>query len=103
MKSAQEKIAKKLTVEDARKAIEVLASYGRTRYVPEAKPTIGQCIGIAIAACTDAVVDAAMEMLEDWNYHLAVAAIAAIQHGQGKVERQGRHLTIELPEHWDRL
>ena len=25
------------------------------------------------------------------------------RHGQGNVQHQGRHLTIELPEHWDRL
>jgi hypothetical protein len=56
----------------------------------------------SIGSCTDSVVDAAIAMLEDWNYHLAVAAIAAIQKGQGKVERLRRHLTIELPEHWDR-
>ena len=91
------------TIEDARQAVEVLAQYGRTRFCESANPSRGQCIGIAVSACTDSVVDAAVEMLEDWNYHLAVAAIAAIQKGQGTVRREGRHLTIELPEHWDRL
>jgi len=45
-------------------------------------------------------VDAAMTMLEDWNAHLAVAAVAAIEKGQGKVTRKGRKLTIILPEWW---
>ena len=91
------------TIEDARQAVEVLALYGRNRFCESANPSRGQCIGIGVSACTDAVVDAATEMLEDWNYHLCVAAIAAIQRGQGTVRRDGRHLTIELPEHWDRL
>ena len=91
------------TLDDARRAVEVLAEYGRTRFCESVTPSYGQCVGIAVASCTDAVVDAAVTMLEDWNYHLAVAAIAAIQRGQGTVKRKGRQLTIELPEHWGGL
>jgi hypothetical protein len=91
---------RKPTIEDARKAVQTLQAYGRTRFCKTSNPSSGQCIGLAVSACTDSVVDAAMEMLEDWNYHLAVAAIAAIQQGQGRVERKGRRLTIVLPEHW---
>ena len=103
MNSAKNKNVKIPTIDDARKAVEVLARYGQTRFCKSATPSHGQCIGIAVSAVTDAVVDATIEMLQDWNYHLAVAAIAAIQHGQSKVERRGRHLSIELPEHWDKL
>jgi hypothetical protein len=94
---------REVTVEDARKAVETLALYGRKRFTSEADPTPGMCIGMAVSACTGDVVDAAMEMLEDWNYHLAVAAIAAIQKNQGTFKRKGRILTIKLPKHWDRL
>jgi hypothetical protein len=95
--------AKNLTIEDARQAVEVLAQYGRTRFCKTASTTRGTCIGKAVSAVTDDVVDAAISMLEDWNYHIAVAAISAIQQGQGTVLREGRHLTIELPEHWDKM
>ena len=91
------------TIEDARQAVELLAQYGRSRFCESASHSHGQCIGIAVSACTDSVVDAAVEMLEDWNYHLCVAAIGAIQQGQGTVQREGRHLSIELPEHWANL
>ena len=92
---------KEPTIEDARLAMQVLAAYGRTRFCKTANPTSGQCIGLAVASCTDAVVDAAMAMLEDWNYHLAVAAVAAIEKGQGTAKRNGRTLSIMLPRHWE--
>lgn len=98
---------KTITIEQVRKAVEVLIAYGRTRYTPEARDrkSRGACIGMAVAAVNDApsIVDMAIEALEDWNGHLSVAALAAIEHGQGKMERKGRLLTIELPEHWGKL
>jgi hypothetical protein len=72
MTSPKNKPVKKPAIDDARAAVEVLAKYGRTRFCKTATPTRGQCIGIAVSACTDSVVDAAIEMLQDWNYHLAV-------------------------------
>jgi hypothetical protein len=92
----------KIGVKQAKAALEILKAYGRQAYCPTAEVTPGECICIAIARLNDtpAVVDAAIEMLEDWNGHLSVAAISAIEKGHGKVERKGRKLTITLPEWW---
>lgn len=90
------------TIEDARKAVEVLRSFGRNRLNEDAQHSYGACVGLGIASVTDSVLDASMAMLEDWNYHVAVAAIAALQGmpGQGTATRKGCTLTILLPEHW---
>jgi len=94
------------TIEAVRKAVEILIAYGRTRYSPEARSRMsrGQCIGLAVASVNDApaIVDMAIAALEDWNGHLSVACLSAIEQGQGVVERKGRMLTITLPEHWGR-
>lgn len=93
------------TPEQARQAADILEAYGSSRYCPSArdKMTRGAKIGMALAAVTDDVVNVAVEMLQDWNFHLSVAAILAIEIGQGTVQREGRHLTITLPEHWQNM
>lgn len=71
----------------------------------------GRALGYAAYASLDApeCVEAAIEMLEQWNGHLSVAAIGAIEKGRtdpryGKVlERKGNILTIQLPDHWSKL
>jgi len=90
------------TLEAVRGLFDRIQLYGRTCYDHKAEVSRGQCIGIAFARLSEPqeVVDAAMTMLEDWNAHLAVAAVAAIEKGQGKVTRKGRKLTIILPEWW---
>jgi hypothetical protein len=80
----------------------VLAQYGRSAF-QSSEARRGQCIGYSIYAACDAaeVIDAACEMLEEWNCHLSVAAVRAIERGDGKVVRKGRKLTILLPKHWE--
>ena len=92
------------TIEQVRSMVERLHEYGQGCYKKEARPVDrGTAIGKAIAAVSgpEVVVPAAIEMLEDWNGHLSVAAIAAIEQGQGKVVRKGRKLTITLPKGWE--
>lgn len=91
-----------VTLKEAKAALEVLKKYGKAGYCRTAQVTDGHCIGLAVArlTCGTEVVKAATTMLEDWNAHLATAAIAAIEQGQGTVERKGRQLTITLPEWW---
>jgi hypothetical protein len=90
--------------EDARKAVDVLAAYGRTHFNPEAYVSRGKCIGKGVVSAMniDEVIPATIEMLEDLNCYLAAAAVAAIEIGQGygKVHRDGCKLIIELPDHW---
>lgn len=91
------------TREEARAAFETLVAFGRDAFSQASTPpSEGTCIGYSVYAFTAGVVDAAMEMLEQWNYHLCVAAIAAIQErdNSGSCKREGRKLTIELPEWW---
>ena len=84
------------------KARDALEARGRLGFKPGVEVSRGRAIGFALyAACQpQECVDIALEMLEQWNGHLTVAAIAAIEKGQGKVSRNGRDLRIELPEHW---
>lgn len=93
--------------DEVRQAIDILEAHGRRCYSDEYrdKQSRGSCIGLALAHLSDpqTVVDAAIEALEDWNCHLSVAAIAAIEKGQGTVNRKGRKLTIILPEWWGRM
>ncbi len=79
-----------------------LVEYGRSAF-HSSEASRGQCIGYSIYAACDAaeVIDAALEMLEQWNAHLSVAALRAIERGDGKVVRKGRKLTIILPKHWE--
>ena len=92
---------------DRKQAVETLETIGRKGFTPEAQDRIsrGQCIGHALAYAIDsnAATDAAMELLEAWNGHLSVACIDAIEHGKGQVTREGRTLTIILPEHWAKI
>lgn len=73
----------------AEKAITTLVEFGKDGLADNA--TRGQRLGYALYAFNDpsTVVDAAMEALEQWNGHLSVAVLAAIERGQGKVTRQG--------------
>ena len=93
--------------EEVRQALDILEAHGRNCYTDEysATQSRGSCIGLALAHLSDppTVVDAAIEALEDWNGHLTVAAISAIEKGQGKVTRKGRKLTIMLPEWWGKM
>jgi hypothetical protein len=96
---------REITQKSALRAIATLVKFGRQGFVPEARVGMGKCLGKAIAALNDdrVVVDAAIESLEQWNGHLSVAAIGAIEKGLGKVERDGRTLTIILPESWENV
>lgn len=112
---AQAEAKKRPTEEMAAAALEVLVAYGRAAHT--SKVSRGVAIGNAvfsldmpthppeegISACTEVVVDAAMEMLEQWNGHLSVACIAAIEKDHGKVERKGNVVTITLPEYWKKI
>lgn len=95
-----------ISQKSALRALATLVKFGREGFKPEAKVGMGRCLGKAIAALNGelVVVDAAMESLEQWNGHLSVAVIGAIEKGgeeYGKVVRQGRILTIVLPESWE--
>jgi hypothetical protein len=84
-------------------AVNVLAEQGQKSFTfPESK---GRCAGLALARQLgpDATVDACLEGLQDWNAHLAYAAVDAIEKGNGEVKREGRTLTITLPEYWGRI
>jgi hypothetical protein len=43
--------------------------------------------------------DMALEALEQWNFHLEVAALGAIR--DGKFDRHGASLHLQLGEHWN--
>ena len=98
------KAVKRPTTKQVDKAMEVIARYGRSAFNATAEVTHGQCIGYAVYARNEGFIccDAAIEMLEEWNFHLEVALLLAVQKGQGTVSRKGRTVTIILPEHWDR-
>ena len=91
------------TEAQARAAVNLLIRYGRMGW--DVRVPDGQAFGSAVAPIigNDEVARAAMAMLEDWNGHLSVAAIDAIEHGNGKVKRVGRELKITLPAHWSRM
>jgi len=86
-------------------AISTLATAGRNCKCPTAHVSRGTAIGHSLYGRMDynTCIACAIEMLEQWNGHLSVAAIDAIEHGRGMVHREGRLLTIELPEHWGPL
>jgi hypothetical protein len=86
-----------------RAALAVLEKYGRSMFHNGSCVSTGTAVGAAIYSVMGAqdCVMMAVEALEQWNAHLAVAAIAAIEQGKGTVHREGRHLTITLPEWWD--
>ena len=67
----------------------------------EGRSSKGVSIGAALYGNLSAedCIDAAIEMLEQWNGHLSAAAITAIEKG-GNVTRTGRILRIELPQEW---
>ena len=99
---------------DVKAAIRTLEQYGRDAHqYPISK---GHAIGYGVFAqamfdmpdasceeCAMTMVDAAMEMLEQWNCHLGVAVLNAIYHEKGRVTRKGRRVYITLPEHWRQL
>lgn len=77
--------------------------YGRQAHT--GKVSRGTAIGFSFYSCSgpEVVVDAAIESLEQWNGHLSVACLNAIEKGHGKVVRKGNILTITLPEHWKKF
>ena len=98
----------------AREAYTTLVAYGQSKHtgrVSEGEALGYACFALEMASDPAAtieksckvVTEAAMEMLTQWNGHLSVAAIDAIENGKGKVTRDGRFLSIILPEHWGRL
>ena len=84
------------------RALRALERYGKTRFCKTSKTTRGQRLGMAIYSLCDVdkVVDVAIEALEQWNCHLGVAVLSVLYRGQGSVERTGRKMVFELPEHW---
>lgn len=87
----------------AAKALKVVERFGQQGFTSEQSQ--GKCIGLALARLVGSpvVVDAAIAGLEDWNGHLSVAAVSAIERGHGTVTREGRTLTIILPEWWGKI
>jgi hypothetical protein len=82
-------------------AIATLEQYGRAAFA-KSETRRGTAIGYALYGLMSAaeVVDVAIEALEEWNGHLSVAALRAIERGDGEISRQGRDLRIRLPKHW---
>lgn len=95
---------KRITDEQAEAAIDTLEAFGREGFVREARDKVsrGTAIGVAIHCFCHLpdCVDAAFQMLDEKNAHLAAAALAAIEKGQGEVKRDGRDLHITLPPWW---
>ena len=93
-------------------AIDTLERYGRTGFSDPRRVSRGTAIGYALyAACdVDSIFDAAVEALQQWNAHLLVAGLLALQRGKwgdlrgeppnGSVTRDGRHVRIKLPRWW---
>jgi hypothetical protein len=81
-------------------ALAVLAKHGRVGFYDPTKVSRGTAVGHAIWLPLDVsgCFDMAKEVLEEWNMHLAVAALDALNNGSFK--HKGRKLTITLPEHW---
>lgn len=81
-------------------AKQILKTEGKKYFCPTAKPTGGECIGAALFHTTDpaTILDIAITSLEQWNYHLAVAALIAIK--ENKFKKIGKTLTVTLPEYW---
>ena len=83
-------------------ALAVLEKHGRKIFRKASQVSRGEAIGAAIyyqLGSQDCGM-LAKEVLEQWNAHLAAAAIDAIEFQQGTVIREGRLLTITLPEWW---
>jgi len=93
----------KISRHEAYKAFHVLEQFGRQQFCESTRndQTEGQCIGIGISAFTGDVVAVAKTVLQDWNYHMEMAVITAIQSGD--CTREGRIVTLTLPEHWDKM
>jgi hypothetical protein len=102
-----------ITLEQARAAVEVLVQYGRQGHQEPDSVSRGKAIGHAIYGCNDTVtcIEIALEMLEQWNCHLMVAAMLALWRGRrnaghrgnpanGSVTHEGRDLRIRLPKWW---
>jgi len=96
------KAAKRPTMKQVDKAMDVIARYGRAGFCATSEVTRGECIGMAVYSRNDADIccNAAIEMLEEWNFHFEVALLNAVQRGQGRVRRNGRFVKITLPKHW---
>jgi len=89
-------------IKEIQDALDVLERHGR-RVLRGKDVSRGRAIGCAIyyqLGAQDCTM-LAKEALEQWNAHLAVAAIDAIECGRGTVKRDGRLLTINLPEWWE--
>jgi hypothetical protein len=94
-----------METERIRELSKALEAEGRSGFCPTATVSRGEAIGKALFSALDVAdcVALAIEVLEQWNSHLSVAAIGAIENGLGKVKRNGRQLHIQLPEHWEKL
>jgi hypothetical protein len=93
---------KRPTDKQIRKAMEILERDGRSSRQDPNDISRARAIGNALYGQLEPkeCAEAAMESLEQWNGHLSVAAIDAIEFGRGTVTRNGRDLHIILPEHW---
>ena len=105
VKETRDQKKTKLDVQRRQRAFKTLTDHARKAFCKTADVSIGTLIGHAVYAMHDTgvCVDAAIEMLEECNAHLSVAAINAIEKGRGQVIRKGRTLTIILPQHWDKI
>lgn len=87
------------------KAMEILERAGRCSRTDPSSISRATAIGNALFGELEPkeCAEVAMESLEQWNGHLSVAAINAIEFGKGTVTRTGRDLHIVLPEHWEKF
>jgi hypothetical protein len=90
------------TKEQMQTAMETLERAGRCSRTDPQSISRAAAIGNALFGQLAAkqCVEVAMESLEQWNGHLSVAVLDAIENGKGTVTRNGRELHILLPEHW---
>jgi len=95
----------KPTDAEVKAALDVLEQRGRTSRLDPTDISRARAIGFALFGELTAkeCAQVAMEALEQWNGHLSVACIDAIEFGQGEVERDGRDLHITLPDHWSKF
>ena len=98
----QEQETKRPTREELNAALAVLEADGRASQKDPNSISRGMAVGNALFGLMGATECAlvATEALEQWNSHLTVAAIEAIEFKRGAVTREGRDLHIILPDHW---
>lgn len=93
-------MAKKISLAEARTAMETLRQYGAQSYREPSEVEMGAALGKALSHLTydpRMVMDAACEALEDHNHHFQCAIVKAIRDGNWK--RKGNVATIKLPEY----